>query len=780
MKKITCIFIVLLLVRSNVFSQSNWLFSEPVPTSNNLNSLYFLDDNTGWFAGDFGTILKTTNGGATNFSQQYITSDNLNSIFFIDSNTGWTAGAAGRIFKTANGGTIWVAQSSSTSNVLNSISFANADTGWAVGFNNTILKSPDGGSTWTLQSTGLNETWNSVSCTSTMDCYAVGSNGKIIFTTDGGASWQQQNAGTTYSLNSIHFTDQNNGWVAGDGGVILKTTNAGLSWQTLPQFTTMALTSVFFKDNNIGSAVSNVNVFYTVNGGQNWSSSGVPVFSSYKSVYLTNNIGWTAGFNGQISKTTNNGANWTELSTPQTLYCNFTISSIVFSTANNGLMAKVRGGRLGCDQSEVYRTTNGGASWNLIRTFNGFGQLITCVAGSGIVDIETGYNGFFASQGVVLNPGTSNSLYGLISSYACGAQGTLIRYTGSGASTTFTPVTSGTSNDLYSIVSTTSGYFCVGANGTIIKSTDFGINWYPVTSGTTQNLYGLRTVAGKGFCAGNNGTILKTTDGGQTWFLLNAGITTNLRAVGFPSSGNSSVAYVTGDSGLILKTTNEGATWFRETNNTGELLTIAFPNSSTGYIGGRVNYNALLLHNNNLNSNSKNLNLKILIEGFYDQVTNTMVSDTNKVYLRNSSPPYTIADSAMGVISNSGDETVTFQNAGNVSYYIQTKHRNSLETWSSLPLNFNAVSVAYDFTLNSAQTFGNNVKLKGSKWTIYSADVNNDGQVDLTDIIGIYNDALVNLTGYVITDVNGDNIVDLTDLVICFNNTATFVGVVRP
>ncbi len=38
---------------------------QPTRSSRRLNSVFFVDGNTGWAVGENGTILKTTNGGGT-------------------------------------------------------------------------------------------------------------------------------------------------------------------------------------------------------------------------------------------------------------------------------------------------------------------------------------------------------------------------------------------------------------------------------------------------------------------------------------------------------------------------------------------------------------------------------------------------------------------------------------------------------------------------------------------------------------------------------------------
>ena len=63
---------------------------------------------------------------------------------------------------------------------------------------------------------------------------------------------------------------------------------------------------------------------------------------------------------------------------------------------------------------------------------------------------------------------------------------------------------------------------------------------------------------------------------------------------------------------------------------------------------------------------------------------------------------------------------------------------------------------------------------------MYSGDADQDGIVNLNDLILINNDASQFVTGYVNSDINGDGSSDLTDLIITFNNSKKFVSVIRP
>ncbi len=169
------------------------------------------------------------------------------------------------------------------------------------------------------------------------------------------------------------------------------------------------------------------------------------------------------------------------------------------------------------------------------------------------------------------------------------------------------------------------------------------------------------------------------------------------------------------------------------------------------------------------------LNLTALIEGFFDGTT--MVNDTINVELRNSSSPYSLIESKKIFLNGAGIGSATFSSAAEgVSFYIVLKHRNSITTWSSTPQAFSAGSLNYDFTTAQNKAYGNNLVLRGSKWCIFSGDVNQDGIVDSTDLMLISDDAYNFTSGYVNSDITGDNFVDLNDMVICDDNN--FNGVI--
>jgi hypothetical protein len=152
----------------------------------------------------------------------------LNSIHFIDKNTGWIVGDGGKIFKTGDGGWNWIQQPVNTNLDLNSVYFANEYLGWAVGQEGIILKTIDGGANWQIQQLktsgrfrGDNDLYG-VCFVQQYNGWIVGRDGLILSSVDGGTNWTVKNSGTSNNLYGIHFNQSCLGWAVGSFGTILK------------------------------------------------------------------------------------------------------------------------------------------------------------------------------------------------------------------------------------------------------------------------------------------------------------------------------------------------------------------------------------------------------------------------------------------------------------------------------------------------------------------------------------------------------------------------------
>ncbi len=177
---------------------------------------------------------------------------------------------------------------------------------------------------------------------------------------------------------------------------------------------------------------------------------------------------------------------------------------------------------------------------------------------------------------------------------------------------------------------------------------------------------------------------------------------------------------------------------------------------------------------------------RALFEGTYYQFFNLVSKrDTIRSYLRQSNSPYQIVDSCVSILDTLTFTTLlNFAEASPGTYYIVLRSVRGLETWSKQGgevLTSSGSIHNYDFTTSASQAYGNNLKRKGSKYCIYTGDLNQSGFIDATELSMVENDAANFLTGrFVLTDLNGDEIVDASDYLIVDNNAYNFVGVIRP
>jgi hypothetical protein len=150
-------------------------------------------------------------------------------------------GDSGTILATTNGGATWSARNSGTTERFSAVAFPDATHGWAVG-GGTILATTDGGATWSAQSSGSAGSLWDVAFSDSTHGWAVGydygiSSVLILATTNGGATWRAQSPGSCGDLWGVAFSDATHGWAVGDSGTILATTTGGFPPLIIPRVT---------------------------------------------------------------------------------------------------------------------------------------------------------------------------------------------------------------------------------------------------------------------------------------------------------------------------------------------------------------------------------------------------------------------------------------------------------------------------------------------------------------------------------------------------------------
>ncbi|NTW24845.1 MAG: T9SS type A sorting domain-containing protein [Lentimicrobium sp.] len=130
----------------------NWDVLIPNIAYGTMESIFFTDHNTGYFAGGgwaqgntFSYFAKIIDGVATRTNPLRNLGKWLSCVFFTDTNNGYITALDGSILKTTDAGDHWTSLTSGVNSALTSIFFTDSITGYAAGRSGIILKTTNGG-----------------------------------------------------------------------------------------------------------------------------------------------------------------------------------------------------------------------------------------------------------------------------------------------------------------------------------------------------------------------------------------------------------------------------------------------------------------------------------------------------------------------------------------------------------------------------------------------------------------------------------------------------------
>lgn len=291
---------------------SGW-FVQDTPTLESLVNIHAIDTQTVVAIGSGGTIVRTTDGGATWTPVSSGTTEQLRGLCFADADNGWAVGDS-VVLKTTDRGTTWTEQSVPVTASFRDVRFVDVNTGWISGGPigsetgaMVLLKTTDAGVSWDSQPTEFTyRMMHFVDADS--GCAAGGADFRR--TTDGGATWLAYDPMPASWFASIFFADKHNGWVAGGGGFVAHSGDGGKTWTTQNTGTTRTIVEVFFVDANQGWYVGRNpgTIATTSDGGLTWTFQTHPndVNPSCTS-FVDSEIGWISGVEGLILKTVTGG-----------------------------------------------------------------------------------------------------------------------------------------------------------------------------------------------------------------------------------------------------------------------------------------------------------------------------------------------------------------------------------------------------------------------------------------------------------------------------------------
>ena len=296
-----------------VFFQPGW-YTQASSTTNSLWGVCFLPDGrNGWAVGDAGTIVHTTDAGASWSAQVSSTSFSLRGVWFTSAQVGYAAGFGGTVMKTQNGGATWSRLTTGATANFNDICFADSQHGWAVGAGGIIARTTDAGVTWTKDFPTLNQL-QSVSFSDTTNGWAVGQGGVIVGTRDGGRSWYVvQPAVTASTLYTVWRLSDTEAWAGGAGGVnpVTVATPDSLQWNLRTFGALNTIHGIVIGTNLIGYAVGTNGqglILKTVDGAVTWSPQIANSAQDLNDVWFVDPLrGWAVGTGGRIVHTAKGG-----------------------------------------------------------------------------------------------------------------------------------------------------------------------------------------------------------------------------------------------------------------------------------------------------------------------------------------------------------------------------------------------------------------------------------------------------------------------------------------
>ena len=543
-------------------------------------SAYFPNMNNG-FVACANALIKTTNGGVT-FDTVYTAtaSFTLYNLYFLNSNVGYAAGTSK--LKTTDAGATWTAVPNIATTTTYDMTTPNDTLLLFASTSGNVIRSTNAGSTFANVSTGASATLYKIMMINPTTFIVAGTTSAIRLSTDAGATWASINTGISAG-STFYDLDYVNGklFVTGNSRYIYTTTNLGVSWDSVSFLAPVAqqtLTTTYYttdiKDTILLTA-GGLGLINTRIGSTNTCYSNLTRLGTIYDIYKDKASGrmiatgapTQTGFYDQFVYSTNSGATWLPATTTKsagklnqvvevdenynpekTATSASTFESIYMFDPMNGYSCGSYGA--------IYKTTNGGASWDSVVT--------NIPATANLYKIQ------------FISPTT-----GWAFSNAADTAGTIFKTTNGGTVWAQYKLGSTTGSDtkIYDAHMVNENYgWCVNYSPAPFKTTDGGLTWteQPLSDAYTGYLYGVKMVdTTTGYCIGGGDRFYKTTNGGTMWNKMTS-FSSGLSHYSIDLVDTNYIA-VGSSSGITAFTTNGGSSWaLHPTNGFGSVYAITF------------------------------------------------------------------------------------------------------------------------------------------------------------------------------------------------------------
>jgi photosystem II stability/assembly factor-like uncharacterized protein len=555
---------------------SGWYWGNPLPQGRTLHDLAFTGDR-GYAVGDFGTILRTDDGGAgwrglssgltvdlahvrvisadsfvaaggcalrrsddagTTFRRlPWTASDTrctspIAAVFFTSSDVGYLMLDNGNVLRTQDGGKTWsrrtaVPQTRATTPSSQArpsdLFFTDDSTGVAAIGAGILYRTKDGGSTWTFvtnppaQVRGL---W----FTDANNGYAVGDHGLVIKTNDGGLSWGDRSTSVTDDdLLSIRCADVNLCLITTRrGNELLRTTNGGASFTSISPATQRLFAAAFVSQAR-AVAVGNVGTTVVSNdGGDTFSRVGDDLGGSFTDLRAaSSSTAYAFGGAGSLARTTDGGQTWTEMdaaTSDDLVDVSFPVTTTGFALDSVGQMLRTRNG------GQSYEILNTGATEPPDAVLALDPKRVIIVGPVGLRRSTNGGDSFVGVRG----RGITRAGFGDVGHvksflYTWGSNAIAVSSNGGSRWTRVRRPVTRVDVEKVDFVSPRSGYVLYD-DGRLFRTRDRGKHWTEVATIGTETGYDMDFsdlnhgyIAIEEFGDDPSGYALQTDDGGATW-----------------------------------------------------------------------------------------------------------------------------------------------------------------------------------------------------------------------------------------------------------------------
>ena len=388
---------------------SGWAWGNPQPQGNVIRAVEF-SGARGYAAGEFGTLLRSDDAGATwtglstgvtaelrrvrivgtdtvivsgvcsvrrsdnagatfrriNVVNESRCTSSIASFFFTNGNTGYFVLANGQVFSTSDGGTTFSPKTSvpipGSGAAATDIWFTSDTTGFAT-VGDQIYRTTDGAGSWTLVASG-GSTLNGIYFVDGTTGYAVGSNQLVLRTTDGGATWQPRPL--TGAPGGLNLTSMRCGSATTcvatteSGNELLRTTDGGENAAAVTPATQKIFGAAFASPTRVVAGGFGGATVVSDDAAQNFTTIGVKLTGNYSGLKSAGgSTAFAFGESGALARSTNGGETWASIAAPT----DEDLVDVTFPTAETGFALDASG--------QLRRTDNGGASWRILDTGTG-------------------------------------------------------------------------------------------------------------------------------------------------------------------------------------------------------------------------------------------------------------------------------------------------------------------------------------------------------------------------------------------------------------------------